>query len=162
MVRFAPFDTLDTDAYIRRHLIHAMNNYVAHTYIAPDECTKENTMKRTALLTSALTLGLLSTTAAADSSKFVAADNSAGTELCMAITKNSPLKLRRSMKEHYVNTYTMENKLACNDLTVRQFASLYGFDRSLKVLNIERLTETSIRDLAAKNDTDSFMVYGSK
>ncbi|MFY8273377.1 DUF3718 domain-containing protein [Pseudoalteromonas sp. SSDWG2] len=121
-------------------------------------------MKRTTLLSSAgaVILGALSMNVSADEQRFVAADNSVGTQLCMAITKDSPLKLKKAMDYHRARTHLVVNDLQCNDLTVRQFASLYGFERSMKRLNITPLTETSIRDLAKVHGDKLNVVVGSK
>ncbi|WP_462158482.1 DUF3718 domain-containing protein [Pseudoalteromonas sp. GB56] len=119
-------------------------------------------MKRTTLLGSAgaVILGALSMSASAQSN-FIAADDSIGTQICMAITKDSPLKLRNEMKNHHVRKTVVVNKLQCNDLTVRQFASLYGFDRTLKGLGMTPLTETSIHDLAKVHGDTLTVVSGS-
>lgn len=119
-------------------------------------------MKRTTLLGSAgaLILGALSFNASAQD-EFIAADNTVGTQLCMAITEDAPLKLRNTMNDHRVRSYVVINKLQCNDLTVRQFASLYGFERSLKKLGMTPLTETSIHDLAKIHGDELNVVYGS-
>ncbi|MBS3796549.1 DUF3718 domain-containing protein [Pseudoalteromonas sp. BDTF-M6] len=120
-------------------------------------------MKRTTLLGSAgaLILGALSSHAMANE-QFVAADNTVGTQLCMAITKDNPFKLDREMDKHHIRHHIMTKKLLCNDLSVREFASLYGFERSLKKLRLTPLTETSIHDLAQVHGDTILVVSGSK
>ncbi|MEO2266060.1 DUF3718 domain-containing protein [Pseudoalteromonas pernae] len=119
-------------------------------------------MKRTTLLTSAgaLLLSGLSMQASAQS-EFVAADGTLGTQLCMAVSSNSRHQLTKIMSETGANSKIFKNKLQCNNLSVREFASLYGFERSLQTLRITPLTQTSIHDLAFVHGTKLTTVSGS-
>ena len=120
-------------------------------------------MKRTTLLGTAgvLLLGSLSSHAMANE-QFVAADNTVGTQLCMAITKDNPFKMAQAMEKHNIPRHRLTKRLSCNDLSVREFASLYGFERSLQKLRLSPLTETSIHDLAKVHGDTILVVSGSK
>ena len=119
-------------------------------------------MKRTTLLCSAgtLLLSTLSLHVSADE-QFFPGNDTVGTQLCMAITTNSPLKLRRALSDTGARINVVKNDLHCNSLSVREFASLYGFDKSLRTLKVEPLTQTSIYDLAKVHGDKLQTVVGS-
>ncbi|WP_462158483.1 DUF3718 domain-containing protein [Pseudoalteromonas sp. GB56] len=119
-------------------------------------------MKRTTLLSSAaiLMLGSLSVPASAQT-EFVATNNSIGTQLCMAVSTNNRHELSKVMNENGISAKVFQRKLQCNSLSVREFASLYGFDRSLQTLRMTPLTQTSIHDLAMVHGTKLTTVTGS-
>lgn len=94
--------------------------------------------------------------------EFYGADETPGTALCLAITKDHPRALRKEMQSQRVNRYVMDRKLSCNNLTVQEFASFYGFERSLNTLGIAPMTNTSIKDLAKRVDTNSHALVGSR
>lgn len=115
----------------------------------------------TTLLTTVL-LGSAFTVSTAQAASFSAADNSPGTKLCMAVTANKSLKLHLAMKDARINKHTLSNKLRCNGMSVAQFAGTYGFDKSAGYLNIDVSTNTSIQDIAMRNNDEVLVVAGSK
>lgn len=98
----------------------------------------------------------------ANATEFTAADNTIGTQLCMAVAKDNKLVLKNAMAKVRISKYTMTKKLTCNDLSVENFAATYGLVQSARHLNLDMNTSTSIRDLAAKNRSDVLVVSGSK
>ena len=100
-----------------------------------------------------LAAALISTTlfasvnASADT-RFVAADNSPGTELCIAFASNKPLEMKKAIKENRVRKFQIDDKLTCNDMSLTKFASVYGLNRTGNYMNLDVKTSTSIQDLA--------------
>jgi len=90
---------------------------------------------------------LASANATADT-QFVALDNSPGTELCMAFASNKPLDMKKAIKQNRVKKYQIDDKLTCNDMSLAEFASVYGLNRTSNYMNLEISTSTSIKDLA--------------
>ncbi|MAD90754.1 MAG: hypothetical protein CMK64_13720 [Pseudoalteromonas sp.] len=116
------------------------------------------------LTTLGATLLLATSTFAANANatEFMAADNTIGTQLCMAVAKDNRRVLNNTMEKIRISKYTMTKKLTCNDLSVENFAATYGLVQSARHLNLDMNTSTSIRDLAAKNRSDVLVVSGSK
>lgn len=116
------------------------------------------------LTTLGATLILATSTFAANANatEFTAADNTIGTQLCMAVAKDNKTSLRNTMQKLRVNKHVMTEKLMCNDLTVEKFAATYALTNSAKHLNIDLNTSTTIRDLSAQRNTDVLVVSGSK
>ncbi|MDP2634750.1 MULTISPECIES: DUF3718 domain-containing protein [unclassified Pseudoalteromonas] len=112
----------------------------------------------TILLIGAATLASTTTQAA----EFIAADNTPGTQVCMAVVANRPITLSTTMRDLRMNKNTAVNKLRCNDMQLAQFAGKYGFNKSAKFLNLDSSTKTSIQDLAKVNDDTILVVSGSK
>lgn len=98
----------------------------------------------------------------ANATEFVAADNTIGTKLCMAVAKDNRRALNNTMEKVRITKNTMTKKLTCNDLSLEKFAATYGLAQSARLLNLEINTSTSIRDLAAKHRSDVLVVSGSK
>jgi len=119
-----------------------------------------NTLTTTLFTT--VILGASLTCTPSQAASFSAADNSLGTKLCMAVTANKPIKLHLAMKDARVSRYTLSNKLRCNDMSMAQFAGTYGFDKSASYLNIDVSTNTSIQDIAMRNNDEVLVVAGSK
>lgn len=117
----------------------------------------------TTTLTTTLLIGaatLVSTTTQA--AEFIAADNTPGTQVCMAVVANRPITLSTTMSDLRMSKKTAVNKLRCNDMQLAQFAGKYGFNKSAKFLNLDSSTKTSIQDLAKVNDDTILVVSGSK
>ncbi|ALO42301.1 hypothetical protein PP2015_1800 [Pseudoalteromonas phenolica] len=98
----------------------------------------------------------------ANATEFIAADNSIGTQLCMAVAKDDKLALSKTMKNVRIKKHSLVNKLTCNDLSVAKFAATYDLNNSAKFLNLDLNTVTTIRDLAAKREQKVLVVAGSK
>ncbi|TLX48394.1 hypothetical protein C1E24_02780 [Pseudoalteromonas phenolica] len=98
----------------------------------------------------------------ANATEFTAADNSIGTQLCMAVAKDDKLALSQTMKDVRIKKHSLVNKLTCNDLSVAKFAATYDLENSAKFLNLDLNTVTTIRDLAAKRDQKVLVVAGSR
>ncbi|GMM84521.1 hypothetical protein MTsN2n4_17480 [Pseudoalteromonas sp. MTN2-4] len=98
----------------------------------------------------------------ANATEFTAADNSIGTQLCMAIAKDNKLALSKKMKDVHIKKHSLVNKLTCNDLSVANFTATYDLNNSAKILNLDLNTVTTIRDLAAKRDQKVLVVAGSR
>ncbi|WP_372771318.1 DUF3718 domain-containing protein [Pseudoalteromonas sp.] len=90
---------------------------------------------------------LASANASADT-QFVALDNSPGTELCIAFASNKPLELKKALNNNRVKKFQIDDKLTCNDMTLAQFATVYGLNRTSNFMNLDVSTSTSIKDLA--------------
>ena len=97
-----------------------------------------------------------------NATEFTAADNSIGTQLCMAVAKDHKLSLKRTMDKVRINKHSLVNNLTCNDLSVAKFAATYDLNNSAKYLNLDTNTITTIRDLAAKRDKKVLVVAGSR
>lgn len=116
----------------------------------------------TTTLCTTLLLGSAVITSTAQAAEFSAADNTPGTQLCMAVTSNKPLNLHLTMKDMRISKHTVEKKLRCNEMSVAEFASNYGFERTAGYLNIEVETNTSIHDIAMHDNNAVLVVAGSK
>lgn len=102
-------------------------------------------------------------TSQANATEFVAADESIGTQICMAIASNKRTTLKNTMASHKVTHYTIKNKLTCNDMSVATFANTYNLNRTASQLHFDLNTLTSIRDLSARAPKPStIIVSGSK
>ncbi|QMW13182.1 MULTISPECIES: DUF3718 domain-containing protein [Pseudoalteromonas] len=110
----------------------------------------------------ALIVGSSMTATDANAAQFVAADNSAGTQACMAIVSNKPINLAQTMRDLRLNKRVISDKLQCNDMSTAQFASTYGFNKSASYLNLEQQTKTSIQDIAKVSDNTVYVISGSK
>lgn len=131
---------------------------------APIEINRneEIKMKTTALLLSlGVTLAAASSTVSAHQVTFEAADNSPGTELCMAVASNKPLTIQRTLKENHMPKQRMMNVLKCNDMSVGKFVAEYGLTRSANMLNLTPTPRTSITDLAQASSPKVIVVSGS-
>ncbi|WP_304182103.1 DUF3718 domain-containing protein [Pseudoalteromonas prydzensis] len=120
-----------------------------------------NTLTTTLCTTLLLGTAALTTTNT-EAAQFVAADNSPGTQLCMAVVSNKPLQLYATMKDLRINKNTTADKLHCNNMNIAKFAGTYGFDKTAKYLGIETTIDTSIQDLAKLNQQTIMVVAGSK
>ena len=98
----------------------------------------------------------------ANATEFTAADNSIGTQLCMAVAKDDKLTLSQTIKDVRIKKHLLVNKLTCNDLSVAKFAATYDLENSAKFLNLDLNTVTTIRDLAAKRAQKVLVVAGSR
>ncbi len=116
----------------------------------------------TTALGTALILASALTATDASAAQFVAADNSVGTQACMAIASNKPLNVIGTMRDLRLNKRVMTEKLLCNDMPTIKFASTYGFHNSAKYLNFETATKTSIQDIANVADDTVIIIAGSK
>lgn len=102
------------------------------------------------------------TTTTTQAAEFIAADNSPGTQVCMAVISNKPITLSTTMRDVRMSKRIAVNKLRCNDMALDQFAGMYGFNKSAKYLNLDTSTKTSIHDLAKVNSDTTLVVSGSK
>ncbi|WP_249314942.1 DUF3718 domain-containing protein [Pseudoalteromonas sp. S1727] len=110
-----------------------------------------------------LLLGTAALTATnAEAAQFVAADNTPGTQICMAVASNKPIKLYLAMKEFRMNKSKTASKLQCNNMSMAEFTGTYGFDRTASRLGIDATTGTSIQDLAKLEQQTIMVVAGSK
>lgn len=102
-------------------------------------------------------------TSQANATEFVAADDSVGTQLCMAIAKNKRTTLKNEMESHNATIRMVNNKLTCNGMSVSAFANTYDLTQSARHLYIDLNAITSIRDLSAQKAAPSTLVIsGSK
>ncbi len=120
-----------------------------------------NTLTTTLCTTLLLSSAALTTTNT-EAAQFVAADNSPGTQICMAVSSNKRLQLYATMKDLRISKTTVTNKLRCNNLSIAKFAGTYGFNKTAKYLNLETTTGTSIQDLAKLDQQTIMVVAGSK
>lgn len=117
----------------------------------------------TTTLCTTLLLGTAALTSTnTEAAQFVAADNSPGTQICMAVASNKPIKLSMTMRELRVNKKVATDKLSCNNMSMENFAGTYGFNRTAKLLNLKAETNTSIQDLAKLDQQTIMVVAGSK
>lgn len=116
----------------------------------------------TTALGTALILGSSLAVTDANAAQFVAADNSPGTQACMAIASNKPLNVSSTMRDLRLSKRVMTEKLLCNDMTTDKFANTYGFHNSAKYLNLDTATKTSIQDIAKASDDTVIVIAGSK
>ena len=117
----------------------------------------------TTTLCTTLLLGTAAmTTTTTQAAQFVAADNNPGTQVCMAVVSNRPMKVYSTMKDLRLNKNTIADKLQCNDMSMSEFAGTYGFNRTAKYLGLETTTGTSIQDLAKLDQQTIMVVAGSK
>lgn len=120
-----------------------------------------NTLATT--LCTTLILGAASLTATTtQAAQFVAADNSPGTQVCMAVISNKPIKLSTTMRDVRMSKRIAVTKLHCNEMPLNQFAGTYGFNKTAKYLDLDTSAKTSIHDLAKLSDDTVFVVSGSK
>ncbi|CCQ11955.1 hypothetical protein PALB_28560 [Pseudoalteromonas luteoviolacea B = ATCC 29581] len=101
------------------------------------------------LLTLIATTTFALTMTTANATDFVASNNSVETNLCMAIASNSGHEVRDEMKLNRVNKHTVNNKLRCNKLDVKNFTVKYDLAKSAKSLGFEIDSKTTIHDLSA-------------
>ncbi|TMP36081.1 DUF3718 domain-containing protein [Pseudoalteromonas rubra] len=94
--------------------------------------------------------------------KFVGTDNSVATQLCVAVGANHRPTLLEELDKHRISRKVVTDKLACNDMSVPQFAKKFGLDRSARILHIDYTTDTSIRDIAMSEQQKTIVLYGSK
>lgn len=80
--------------------------------------------------------------------KFVAADSSKGTELCLAFASNKPLKLQKALTQNRLRKFQIDEELTCNDMSLAKFAGTYKLHKTSKFMNLDVNTSTSIQDLA--------------
>jgi hypothetical protein len=117
----------------------------------------------TTTLTTTLLIGAASLASSnTHAAEFIAADNTPGTQVCMAVIANKPITLSTTMRDLRMSKNTAVNKLRCNDMELAQFAGKYGFNKTAKFLNLESSTKTSIQDLAKREDNTILVVSGSK
>lgn len=100
------------------------------------------------LATTLVSATLLASANASADTQFVSLDNSTGTELCMAFASNKPLEMQKAIKNNRVKKHQIDDKLTCNDMSLAEFASVYGLNRTSNFMNLEVSTSTSIKDLA--------------
>jgi hypothetical protein len=106
---------------------------------------------------------MLLTSTGALANKFVAADNTAQTQLCLAIASNHQLTIYKTIRQFNTRKTLLSKKLECNDMSVAEFASKYNLLNSANFLNLNT-TSTHIKDLsAATEDTTALItISGSK
>lgn len=121
---------------------------------------KMNTL--TTALGTAIILGFSLAATDASAAQFVAADNSVGTQACMAIASNKPLNVIGTMRDLRLSKRVMTEKLFCNDMPTNKFVSTYGLHNSAKYLNFDIATKTSIQDIANVSDDTVIVIAGSK
>lgn len=114
------------------------------------------------IIGTALVLGSSVLSANTHAADFVAADNTFGTQACMAIASNKPIEVAQTLRSLRMSKRVVEDKLECNNMSTAKFASLYGFDRSATYLNLDTTTQTSIHDLAKVTQDTVLVVSGSK
>lgn len=95
--------------------------------------------------------------------EFVAADDTAATQLCIAVASNHKLTIHKTIRQFNTRKTVLSNRLACNDMSLDEFASRYNLDNSANFLNINT-TSTHIRDLSAavENTSAPITISGSK
>ncbi len=101
-------------------------------------------------LLSTLTLG--TATANAATYKFVAADNSKTTQLCIAAGSNKLMQYRTTVKELGVTERYSANTVTCNGANIASFAAKYDAMRTAKHINKFRRGSVAITDLALSKE----------
>lgn len=95
-----------------------------------------------------LLAGSLSCQVLAANVKFVAADNSVATRLCISAATDSRLEFRQQVKDSRISIRTVANKLHCNDLPAADFAYQAGNQAVSQHLGRFIHGYVGIRDLA--------------
>ncbi|QYK04859.1 DUF3718 domain-containing protein [Shewanella zhangzhouensis] len=117
-------------------------------------------MKARIILIPALLLGLTAT-ASATEYRFIAADNSPETLMCVAAGSNKLTKLRMQIAESNSSARYHANSIRCNDKSIAQFAYSYGADKAYDYLashsrEQNRVIENvTIKDLSAAASPNS-------
>lgn len=93
---------------------------------------------------------------------FIAADAEPGTEVCMAMTTNKPLKLLKKLKEYKLQKQTVKNKLYCNNMDLGTFAATYKLNKTAKFMRVSNPGVTTIQDIAQRNKKRVIYVSASK
>ncbi|TPH13418.1 DUF3718 domain-containing protein [Litorilituus lipolyticus] len=97
-------------------------------------------MMKILTLTLAMVLTLTSLNANATQYKFIAADRSIETKMCVYAGNNNTVKLKRAIQYHAmgstINTKRFAvNNITCNDLVMAHFAHKYDASDTFKFLN---------------------------
>lgn len=94
--------------------------------------------------------------------KFVAADNSFATKVCVLAGSDEMAKLRRAKQYSYDNGKLIANNVTCNGLAISHFAKKYHAMKSFNYLNKKvksslRLydTKVEIQDITAVSQDNS-------
>ncbi|WP_083446015.1 DUF3718 domain-containing protein [Gallaecimonas pentaromativorans] len=112
-------------------------------------------------LASILILGAtLAAAPALAQTRYVAADNSLGTQLCISAATATPIGMVMELKETHLSYHFLANNLRCNDMSVGRFAAEAGNDRVASQFLRRMKQQIEIKDVVAKADV-SLMVQGS-
>jgi hypothetical protein len=80
--------------------------------------------------------------------KFVAADNNLETRICMAVTSNDSVVLKKTLQEAGEQRSAVFRTVHCNKMPIQQFADSFGFQESSDFLKDEKQTARLAANLA--------------
>lgn len=111
-------------------------------------------------------LVFVSTTVSAGNIKFVAADQSPETHICLNAVTNKLASLKTQIRRYsdYGSSHTI-NSLRCNDLSLAKFAYIYQAQDTYKYLNRRTYRENrvypniTISDVVARNEQGEKVIY---
>jgi hypothetical protein len=110
----------------------------------------------TASLFSTILLSTTLLTTQASATQFVATDASSATQICVAVATNKTHVLRKTQRALGINKDLIVQKLACNNLAMTDFVSLYHLKKVADYLDINTSTHIAIKDLAKIQKTSNF------
>lgn len=70
--------------------------------------------------------------------KFVAADNNLETRICMAVTSNDKVLLKRTLVQAREQRSAVARTVHCNKMPILEFAASFGFHESSDYLKAEQ------------------------
>lgn len=73
--------------------------------------------------------------------KFVAVDKNLETRICMAVTSNDPVVLKRALRQAREQRSKVAKTVLCNNMPIQQFAKSFGFDESSDFLQDKSQTD---------------------
>ena len=80
--------------------------------------------------------------------KFVAADNNLETRICMAVTTDDTVVLKKTLLQAREPRSVVARTVHCNNMPILQFAASFGFHDSSDFLNDKKQTDRLAVNLA--------------
>ncbi|MDP4982258.1 DUF3718 domain-containing protein [Pseudoalteromonas tunicata] len=117
-------------------------------------------MKKSLLVVAACSF-LVSLNAQAAADRFIAANNSKETRICMATASNRPIALIVALKEQSMSRKSANQYIRCNDIPLAVFARVYELDKTGHYLKYENVSSTYIKDITMTAG-DSVVIAGSR
>lgn len=84
----------------------------------------------------------------AEQQKFVAVDKNLETRICMAVTSNNAIVLKRTLRQAREQRSAVVRTVHCNNMPIQQFADSFGFQESSDFLKDEKQTARLAANLA--------------
>ena len=120
-----------------------------------------NTITKVICFTATTIACLASFTSEAHAKKFVAADSSPSSQLCMAVASNKPINLIKRINDYSMTRKSVSKVVKCNSMPIASFAKVYELDRTGRLLKYENAPSISIKDIAML-DKDNIVIAGSR